>query len=85
MTYMKKEYEIHEDELQMASEPVAIAMDLRNDISRAISAEELIKRLHKGLESLFVQDNTLTYNNTPNPCTLWCKDFLWFIQEQVKK
>ena len=54
MTYMKKEYEIHEDELQMASEPVAIAMDLRNDISRAISAEELIKRLHKGLESLFV-------------------------------
>ena len=52
---MKKEYEIHEDEQQMATEPavVSVMMDSRSDISRAITGEELINRLTPRIKALF--------------------------------
>ena len=50
-----KEYDIHEEERGMASEPAAISvmMDSRSDISQTISGDELKARLHEGLKSLF--------------------------------
>ena len=62
---MSKEYEINNEEQQMASEPVmdipkvnyiygSLYNEKKSDMSSAISGEELKKRLHKGLKTLFV-------------------------------
>ena len=52
---MTKEYEINNEERQMASEPAAIsvAFNTRDDISRAITADELIARLRPRIKELF--------------------------------
>ena len=51
-----KEYDILEEERQMASEPatISIVMDSRSDISRAITGEELLNRLIPRIQSLFI-------------------------------
>ncbi len=51
-----KEYDILEEERQMASEPatISIVMDSRSDISRAITGEELLNRLTPRIQSLFI-------------------------------
>ena len=51
-----KEYDILEEERQMASEPatISIVMDSRSDISRAITGEELLNRLTPRIQGLFI-------------------------------